>query len=251
METPSDDEKLAAAFFETHLGNSEDISDSDTPDNKADQILEQLELDEKHKVEVKENKFKLVIPLAGYHYTDKKYTDLRMVKLMMFLNILAKYPDFLKRPRSQKYRLVEDIEKHCRNYAIDAMNDRGLTPTWENGVFCNTYHSICAKIASNLDPDGIVQSTTLAEKLLAGALSISSLPKLKAQEICPRKYVEIAKKIESSKQASQSRKKTTTMYRCGKCKKNECTYEYVMFRSLDEGIPIRVTCENCGHSWNG
>ena len=49
--------------------------------------------------------------------------------------------------------------------------------------------------------------------------------------------------------AEQHKPTATTMYTCGKCKKNECTFYEMQTRGGDEGSTTFITCINCGHKW--
>ena len=49
--------------------------------------------------------------------------------------------------------------------------------------------------------------------------------------------------------AEQMKPVATSMYTCGKCKKNECTFYTQQLRSGDEGETVFITCLNCGHKW--
>ncbi|KAL3309794.1 Transcription elongation factor A protein 1 [Cichlidogyrus casuarinus] len=41
----------------------------------------------------------------------------------------------------------------------------------------------------------------------------------------------------------------TDLLKCGKCRKNNCTYNQVQTRSADEPMTTFVYCNNCGHRW--
>ena len=41
----------------------------------------------------------------------------------------------------------------------------------------------------------------------------------------------------------------TNMFRCGKCKGNECFYFQMQTRSADEPMTTFVTCANCQNKW--
>ncbi len=49
--------------------------------------------------------------------------------------------------------------------------------------------------------------------------------------------------------ADQQKPVATSMYTCGKCRKNECTFYTLQTRSADEAESIFITCLNCGHKW--
>jgi DNA-directed RNA polymerase subunit M/transcription elongation factor TFIIS len=42
---------------------------------------------------------------------------------------------------------------------------------------------------------------------------------------------------------------TTDLFKCGKCRKSECTYTTLQQRSGDEAASIFVTCHVCGFLW--
>ena len=41
----------------------------------------------------------------------------------------------------------------------------------------------------------------------------------------------------------------TDIYKCGRCKKRECTFYQLQTRSADEPMTTFVTCLNCGTRW--
>jgi len=41
----------------------------------------------------------------------------------------------------------------------------------------------------------------------------------------------------------------TDMLKCGKCKKNNCTYNQIQTRSADEPMTTFVLCNECGNRW--
>jgi len=47
----------------------------------------------------------------------------------------------------------------------------------------------------------------------------------------------------------QQNQQGTGMFRCGKCKKNNCTYFQMQTRSADEPMTTFVSCLECGKRW--
>ena len=41
----------------------------------------------------------------------------------------------------------------------------------------------------------------------------------------------------------------TDIFKCGRCKKSECSYYQLQTRSADEPMTTFVTCLNCGKRW--
>ena len=67
----------------------------------------------------------------------------------------------------------------------------------------------------------------------------------KKQKLEEKKLVEDS--INSSRQACTEAE--TTMFKCGRCQKNQCTYYQLQTRSCDEPMTTFVRCTNCGHNW--
>ena len=42
---------------------------------------------------------------------------------------------------------------------------------------------------------------------------------------------------------------TTTVFKCGKCKKNNCVYTDRFIKAGDEPAVTFITCNNCGNKW--
>jgi transcription elongation factor S-II len=72
-----------------------------------------------------------------------------------------------------------------------------------------------------------------------------------SQELYPDIWEElILKNIKKMEQLSkQNNVQGTDMFRCGKCKKNNCTYYQMQTRSADEPMTTFITCLNCGKRW--
>ena len=43
---------------------------------------------------------------------------------------------------------------------------------------------------------------------------------------------------------------TTKLLKCGKCKKNNCTFFEMQTRSADEPMTVFVTCNECGNRYD-
>ena len=190
-----------------------------------------------------------IIPLDVYFY-KKPYNYIRRAKLILFSSLLTEYEDYVLMPYQDQMNLIKKMERACYNCTIEDSNANNIITTWENDNFCNIYHSICYKISSNLENGGLVHNPNIALKLLNDKISIAELPKMTSPELFPQKYEKIQSRIEISKTVKQT-VKVTSKYTCRKCKKSECTEENLYNRSLDEGVNIRITCNNCSHRWNG
>ncbi len=192
---------------------------------------------------------KHIIPLDIQFY-NIHYNSTRRAKLMLFSSILSKYDIYINMDYNQQTELITKIERSCYNASIEEANKNNILAAWNNNNFCDIYHSNCYKISSNMEIGGLVNNPNVVEKIISGELSISDLPNIPSSELFPQKYEKIKNRIEISKNVSKT-VKVTSKYTCKKCKKSECTEENLYNRSLDEGVNVRITCNNCGHKWNG
>jgi transcription elongation factor S-II len=85
-------------------------------------------------------------------------------------------------------------------------------------------------------------------------------------EYTPQQLVTMESKLMASKEMQDERKRLlderiaestthepkpikSSLYRCGKCKQNQCSYYQMQTRSADEPMTTFVTCHNCGNRW--
>ena len=83
-----------------------------------------------------------------------------------------------------------------------------------------------------------IYNPTLLQDLAAADLN----PKLWAPFKSAEEFVETTA-------AEQQKPVATSIYTCGKCKKNECTFYERQTRASDEGFTTFITCIHCGHKW--
>ncbi len=188
------------------------------------------------------------IGLQDKHY-EPPYNKQRRAKLILYMYVLCHHDKFRQMTNTDKFALIERIERACFNYTINKAMELNIPTKWDNDLFADTYTLICAKISSNIDQESELKNPYLADAILSGKIDIKNLPKMTSQELYPEKYVSVLNKIEIAKNIKHTIK-TTSMYRCRRCHKSECTYEPRYNRSMDEGINITVHCISCGNSWN-
>ena len=188
------------------------------------------------------------ISLLDKHYITP-YNKQRRAKLILFMHVFLQHDEFKNYTNENKFLLIERVERACFNHTISKATELNIPMRWDCDLFFDVYTLICAKISSNIDQEDDIKNPYLANAILTGKIEIGDLPKMTSQELYPEKYVSVLSKIEVAKNIKQT-VKTTTMYWCKRCKRNECTYEPRYNRSLDEGINLTVHCVTCGNSWN-
>ncbi|PAA92990.1 hypothetical protein BOX15_Mlig014928g2 [Macrostomum lignano] len=89
--------------------------------------------------------------------------------------------------------------------------------------------------------------------VLMGNISPAQFAKMSAEEMASddmRKLRErLTKEAIDDHQMSMNSGTSTDMLKCGKCKKNNCTYNQLQTRSADEPMTTFVLCNECGHRW--
>jgi len=186
--------------------------------------------------------------LLTKHY-NKPYNVYRRAKLIMLSSVLKEHDVMLHMSINDRFELVEKIERGCFNYTITHTTEQNIPTSWKNDIFKDVYNSTCAKIYANLSTTNNVNNDYLLPCILENKINCNDLPKLTSQQLFPDKYKDVIVKLETSKNV-QWTVKTSSMYRCRRCKKNECTIENRYNRSLDEGVNLTITCVACGNEWN-
>lgn len=96
------------------------------------------------------------------------------------------------------------------------------------------------------------ENSDLTRRLYSHALRISHFVELTAADMKSEKQKETENRIiEESVNASKMAQvqAETTMFTCGRCKSNKCTYYQLQTRSCDEPMTTFVRCTGCGHNW--
>lgn len=84
--------------------------------------------------------------------------------------------------------------------------------------------------------------------LLNNRIDANDAANLSSRDMCPKLVEKIENRI--SLRTNLERKiKYSELYRCKKCKRNQCTTERLYNRGLDEGVSLMISCGYCGNSW--
>lgn len=177
-----------------------------------------------------------------------EYNAYRRLKLLQLSDILGADARYRNLSHGDQTDMICRIEMSCHDKATRDIVKYCQDAVWDNRLFINVYNGICGMLMQNMDPTSDVNSTYLIDQVLAHKIDLDSIANLKTDEMCPEKSEKIKKKLEEQSKVSFS-VKTSTMYRCGKCKRNECVLERMQTRSLDELTNHRATCMFCQHTW--
>ena len=143
----------------------------------------------------------------------------------------------------------EKIEKSIYNTTIKQARERAIERSWTSPEFKWLYKTNYTKVYSNLRLNK--NADFVLGKIKYGLWEPEKIISMTPQELYPDIWEElILKNIKKMEQLSkQNNVQGTDMFRCGKCKKNNCTYYQMQTRSADEPMTTFITCLNCSNRW--
>ena len=194
-------------------------------------------------------KYADAIVLEYNTFYNEKYIPHRRQKILLLSDILGKYERFTQLDYSKKVQIVKEIEEGCFEEAYNKMLELDQDFDWDNPMFYNVYNYICGNLFQNLDPNSAINSEFLLNKIFNNEYELRKLGGMTSEQLCPEKSIEIRASIAQRSDIKYSTK-SSSMYRCSKCKKNECILERRHTRGLDEATNYRATCIFCKHTWN-
>ena len=188
------------------------------------------------------------VPLSAIFFRDP-YNYIRRMKIILFQSCLLADPQYKNLDRAAQTMLLQRIERSCYNAAIAEAAKQSIIVTWGNEMFDFIYNVVCYKVSANIDPHGLIRANLIG-RLISGDIDPRNIANMSSREMCPEKYVEIDRKIESQKNVKHT-VKTSKLYTCKICGKKEVEITLAQTRSLDEGNTALVRCVSCGNNWYG
>jgi len=148
--------------------------------------------------------------------------------------------------------VARQIEASIYNYSIARATKEYLFSSWDNPVFKSIYAAKAKSIIRNLSTQFGVQNTEIRDLLFVKQrLNPLTLADNLPFDLNPGNWQNIKDekiKIEQlNKQKTQFN--TTSMFKCSRCNKRNCSYFELQTRSADEPMTIFITCLDCGKKW--
>ena len=155
------------------------------------------------------------------------------------------------------YNLVKNkdtadiIENSIFKFACDESIKRKILSKWNNPLFKKIYFNKSRSLYANLKKDSYIKNTDLIKKISKGKLDIVNIASMTHQELFPKHWKTLLDAMYKKDKFNYESKPEamTDQFKCGRCKKRECTYYEMQTRSADEAMTIFVTCINCGNRW--
>ena len=144
-----------------------------------------------------------------------------------------------------------DLEIGIYNWALRFADSRCMLKIWSNRHFAQVYLNKARSVVENLNPLSYVGNDRLLVRLNEGEFAPHEIAFMEPSQMFPERWSKIldarTKREQNFHDTRQIAK--TDMFRCGKCKKRECSYYEMQVRSADESSTIFVSCLNCGNRW--
>ena len=146
---------------------------------------------------------------------------------------------------------VKDLDIGIFNWSLDFCDKNQIIKNWENSKFKTVYINKCVSIISNLDNKTYIKNNSICKKINSKKIIPHDVPFLRPEELMPNKWNDIIKDIDMKEESMKNNKNIskTDQFKCGKCKKRECSYYELQIRSADESATLFITCLNCGAKW--
>jgi transcription elongation factor S-II len=147
--------------------------------------------------------------------------------------------------------VCKDLEIGVYNWTIDYCNEQKVIKNWKNSRFHRVYVEKARSVVANVDKDSYVGNNRLLVRMGENEFPPHELPYMKAENIFPERWKDTLDAYWKKYEHAYEKKElaVTNLFRCGKCKKRECTYYEQQLRSGDEGATLFVSCVNCGNKW--
>jgi transcription elongation factor S-II len=143
----------------------------------------------------------------------------------------------------------EIIEKSIYNYTIREAREKKVERTWNNKLFVFLYKKNYNKVYSNICTNK--NAVFVMKKLKYGYWEPENIISMSHEELYPDMWEDfiIRNKKKMDLLSLDNKQQGSNMFRCGRCKKNNCTYFQLQTRSADEPMTTFVTCLECNNRW--
>jgi DNA-directed RNA polymerase subunit M/transcription elongation factor TFIIS len=144
-----------------------------------------------------------------------------------------------------------DLEIGVFIWSLEEADRRSMVKSWDNKLFAVVYTNKALSVLRNLDPKSNIGNPRLLKRLQDKEFLPHDVAFMQPWELYPEKWEQILDIRNKRKFDFHNSKQTakTDKFRCGKCKKRECSYYELQIRSADESSTIFVSCLNCGNRW--
>jgi transcription elongation factor S-II len=146
----------------------------------------------------------------------------------------------------------EIIEKSIYNYTIKSARSKLIERSWECPRFKNLYKSNYMKVISNISMNK--NADFVLENLKNGSFKPEEIVMMSSYDLYPELWKDslhklLLKEERQERFDKEEHQEHSSIFKCNKCKKHNCTYFQMQTRSADEPMTTFVTCVTCNIRW--
>lgn len=147
--------------------------------------------------------------------------------------------------------IARDMEVGVFNSTIAHADVKRIVKAWKIPAFTRAYIEKARSVIANMDGRSYVHNTRLLERMRDREFLPHDVAFMTPEQLFPELWSEVIDRHLKKKESAFEYKISaqTDAFKCGKCKKSECTYYELQTRCADEASTIFVKCVNCGNSW--
>ncbi len=258
-----EDEEVEDEIIESDVESEDDISSVEESDSESDvdDIIEG-EGEDEEVVEEKKTKKKVLT-------AKKKKTVAHQTGIQKQYQIYEKeeHSTINKNSDSEKDKFIKrftfllneginkntiyELQEGIFEYVCKEAEKRHVICHWNNPLFNTMYNEKQRSIWGHLNKDSPRYNSRLLERYKDGEFTMKDLGNMTDYELQPENWIKLTnEQLEREQNILEGNKgNTTDIYKCGRCKKRECSYYMLQTRSADEPMTIFITCHNCGNRW--
>lgn len=146
---------------------------------------------------------------------------------------------------------AKDMEIGIYNFTIQFSEENKIIKNWKNPRFYRVYIEKARSVLSNIDNQSYIENNRLIDRLKEKEFLPHDIAFMKPENTFPERWKDTIDAYMKKYQNAYEKQDVTvsSLFRCGKCKKKQCTYYTQQTRSADEGETVFVKCMNCGNAW--
>lgn len=163
----------------------------------------------------------------------------------------AKITDLIAKKTGLDGLHSSDMEIGIYNWCINECGNRRIARNWSNPKFMKLYVEKARSVICNVDKDSYVKNTKLLNRIKEKEFCPHELAFMKPENVHPEIWSDTVDILMKKYEIAYETKLVamTDMFKCGRCKKRECTFSEVQTRSADEPMTVFIRCINCGNKW--
>lgn len=158
---------------------------------------------------------------------------------------------FLENKTGLSHSECNDLEAGIYNWTISYATTNRIVRNWSCGKFLTLYQNKALSVIANMDGESYIGNDRLQARLKEKEFLPHEIPFMTFDNMFPERWKEsMDKKLRKDEHIFQEKPAAmTSQFKCGKCKKRECTFQELQLRSCDEPMTLFITCLNCGNRW--